>query len=111
MNDKDKTEKVDSFQTLIESITPEVHENLKTAVETGRWANGDKLSQDQVANCLQAIIAYEARNLSEEQRVGYIDKSGLQGGQGPGHHHDEGSSCASEPAPITWIDSQKHSTH
>mgnify|MGYP003652835516 CR=1 FL=1 len=105
------TDKADSFQTMIESITPEIHENLKTAVETGRWPNGDKLSQKQVAHSLQAIIAYEASNLSAEQRVGYIDKSGLQGGQGPGHHHEEGGSCASEPAPITWIDPGKHSTH
>ena len=105
------TEKTISFQALLESITPEIHENLKSAVETGRWSNGDKLSQTQVEHCLQAIIAYEARNLREEQRVGYIDKSGLQGGHGPGHHHEEGGSCASEPLPITWIDPGKHSTH
>lgn len=105
------TEKTNSFQDLLASITPEIHENLKTAVETGRWGNGDKLSQEQVEHCLQAIIAYEALNLSEEQRVGYIDKSGLQGGQGPVHHHDEGGSCSSEPKPITWIDPGKHSTH
>ncbi len=105
------TEKADSFQALIESITPEIHENMKTAVETGRWANGDRLSKEQVEYCLQAVIAYEARNISAEQRVGYIDKSGLQGGQGPGHHHEQGGSCASEPAPITWIDPGKHSTH
>ena len=105
------TEKAGSFQAMIDSITPEIHENLKTAVETGRWANGDKLSQEQVENCLQAIIAYEALHLREEQRVGYIDKSGLKGGQGPGHHHEDGEACASEPMPITWIEPVKHSTH
>lgn len=105
------TEKVGTFHDLIESITPDIHDKLKTAIETGRWENGDRLSQEQVAHCLQAVIAYEARNLSEEQRVGYIDKSGLQGGQGPGHHHEDGGSCATEPAPITWIDPGKHSTH
>lgn len=104
-------DKADSFQALIDSITPEIHENLKTAVETGRWSNGDRLSQEQVENCLQAIIAYEARNLSEEQRVGYIDKSGLKGAKGPAHQHEEGGACATEPAPITWINPDKHRTH
>jgi len=106
------TEKSDSLQALVDSITPEIHENLKTAVETGRWGNGDKLTPEQVANSLQAIIAYEARNLSEEQRVGYIDTNGLKDKKGPAHEHEEGGACAtSEPAPITWINPSKHSTH
>ncbi len=106
------TEKANSLQALIDSITPEIHENLKTAVETGRWANGDKLSPQQVEHCLQAIIAYEARNLREEERVGYIDTSGLKDNKGPAHHHEEGQACASpESTPITWINPSKHSTH
>lgn len=74
--------KHDSFQALIDSITPEILANLKSAVETGRWPNGDRLTQQQVEHSLQAIIAYEARYVSEEQRTGYIDKT----------------SCRSEPA-------------
>lgn len=105
-------DKVDSLQALIDSITPEIHENLKSAVETGRWANGDKLSSQQVEHCLQAVIAYEARNLSEEQRVGYIDTSGLKDKKGPAHHHEEGGACATpEQAPLTWVNPDHHNTH
>lgn len=104
-------EKADSFQALIDSITPEIHANLKTAVETGRWGNGDKLSQAQLDHCLQAIIAYEARYLREEQRVGYIDKSGLKNAKGPAHQHEAGGACATETTPLTWSDPSTCSTH
>lgn len=105
------TDRPDSLESLIGSITPEIHENLKTAVETGRWANGERLSQEQVEYCMQAIIAYEARHLREEQRVGFIDTSGLNKGQGPSHHHEEGGACASEPAPMTWVGQDGHTRH
>ncbi len=68
-----------TFEQLLESITPEVHQNLKRAVELGRWANGERLRPEQVDLCLQAIIAYEARNLPPEQRVAYIDRNKKQG--------------------------------
>lgn len=105
------TDRIDSMDALIDSITPEIHENLKTAVETGRWANGERLSPEQVAHSMQAIIAYETRHLSEEQRIGYIDTSGLQDGHGPGHHHEEGAACASEAAPLTWKGADEHTRH
>ncbi|MCB1666552.1 MAG: DUF1315 family protein [Pseudomonadales bacterium] len=105
------TEKPDSLESLINSITPEIHENLKTAVETGRWANGERLSQEQVEHCMQAIIAYEARHLREDQRIGFIDTSGLNNGQGPSHHHEEGGACESEPAPMTWVGQDGHTRH
>src|SRR5690606_3940326 len=96
---------------LIDSITPEIHENLKTAVETGRWANGERLSPEQVEHCMQAIIAWEARHLSEEQRIGFIDTSGLNNGQGPAHHHEEGGSCASDPSPMSWVQKDEPTRH
>ncbi|MCP5344815.1 MAG: DUF1315 family protein [Pseudomonadales bacterium] len=105
------TEKPASLEALIETITPEIHQNLKMAVETGRWANGVRLSQEQVEHCMQAIIAYEAQHLSEEQRVGFIDTSGLNNGQGPAHHHGEGGVCDSEPAPMTWVGQDDQTRH
>ena len=65
-------------EELIEIINPEVHMNLKTAVELGRWANGDKLSQRQREHCMQAVIAYESRHLEQEDRVGFIDTRKLK---------------------------------
>ncbi len=99
------TQTIDTLAELIASITPEIHENLKTAVETGRWANGERLSSAQVEYCLQAIIAYESLHVQEEQRIGYIDTSGLKNGQGPAHQHEEGGACATEASPLHWRDS------
>lgn len=62
-------------------MNPEVHMNLKTAVELGKWPDGRKLSPEQMEYCMQAIIAYEQANLPEEQRVGYIDRTGLKKAQ------------------------------
>jgi uncharacterized protein YeaC (DUF1315 family) len=68
----------DSFAELLSSITPEVHSKLKQAIELGRWENGERLSKEQVELCMQAVIAYDEIHLSEEEKVGYIDRSKLQ---------------------------------
>lgn len=100
-----------SLQALLDSITPEIHENLKSAVETGRWANGDRLTPQQLEHSLQAIIAYEARHLPEEQRVGYIDTSALRKSQcdEPGHTHAE--PCATDAQTLVWKDPGRHGAH
>jgi uncharacterized protein len=67
-----------SFEELLSSITPEVHSKLKQAIELGRWENGDRLSKEQVELCMQAVIAYDEIHLSDEEKVGYIDRSKLQ---------------------------------
>ena len=74
MSDKN----IASLQDILAMMNPEVHMNLKTAVELGRWPDGRKLSPEQLEYCLQAIIAYEQEFLPEEQRVGYIDRSGMK---------------------------------
>lgn len=69
---------IDSLEDILAMMNPEVHMNLKTAVELGRWHNGRKLSAEQLEYCLQAIIAYEQQHLPESMRVGFIDRSGLK---------------------------------
>lgn len=61
-----------SFAHLISTLTPDVYESLKLAVETGKWADGRKLTQEQKELSLQAMIAYEAQHLPEDQRTGYM---------------------------------------
>ncbi len=68
----------DSFEELLSSITPEVHSKLKQAIELGRWENGDRLSKEQVELCMQAVIVYDEIHLSDEEKIGYIDRSKLQ---------------------------------
>lgn len=79
-----------TFDELIESITPETYANLQRAVELGKWPDGTRLTPEQRANCLQAIIAYGERNLPEEERVGYIDRGEKEDGElcDDDHNHE-----------------------
>lgn len=61
-----------SFFEAIENITPEIYQNLKLAVEIGKWPDGRKLTQEQKELTLQALIAWEIQNLPEEERIGYM---------------------------------------
>ncbi|MCB1671697.1 MAG: DUF1315 family protein [Gammaproteobacteria bacterium] len=81
--------KPDSLAALLEGITPEIYTRLKNAVEIGKWDNGQVLSRQQVEYCLQALIAYEHRNVPVDQRTGFIDPGTLSG-----------SACSSNPATI-----------
>lgn len=37
---------MNSFLELLRTITPDVYESLKTAVEIGKWPDGRKLTQE-----------------------------------------------------------------
>jgi hypothetical protein len=59
------------LKKLLDSITPEVYERLKQAVEIGKWPDGRVLTDGQKALSLQAVIAYE-ESKPAEQRTGYV---------------------------------------
>ncbi len=61
-----------SFNEMIENITPEIYQNLKLAVEIGKWPDGGKLTAEQRELSLQAMIAWEIQNLPEDERTGYM---------------------------------------
>lgn len=73
--------KPDTFAALLAGMTPEIHQNLKLAIELGKWPNGERLTREQVELCLQAVIAWDATHLPETERVAYIDRSRLQKSQ------------------------------
>lgn len=79
-----------SFIQAIENITPEIYENLKQAVEIGKWGDGRVLSVEQKELCLQAMIAWELKNLPEEERTGYM------GGQECGSKKKKASELVSD---------------
>lgn len=54
------------------AMTADIYERFKTAVELRKWPNGERLNQEQIATCMQAIIAWEAQHVAVEARVGYI---------------------------------------
>lgn len=80
----------DSFDQLVSSLTPELLVAFRRAIETGKWPDGRRVSEEQRATCMQAVIAWEHRHLPETERTGYIDK-GEKDGQtcDDPHHHDE----------------------
>ncbi len=80
------------YQQMIDSMTPEVFENLRRAVELGKWPDGQALNSQQRENAMQAIIAWGKSHLSEHDQIGFIDKG-----------HKEGDSC-DDPSetPLNW---------
>jgi uncharacterized protein YeaC (DUF1315 family) len=63
------------YEKLVASLTPDVIDRLRRGVETGRWPDGRAVTPEQREHSLQAIIAWEQKNLPEDQRTGYIDRS------------------------------------
>ncbi|ROQ20013.1 hypothetical protein EDC38_0606 [Marinimicrobium koreense] len=61
-----------NYQDLLNSLTPEVYENLKRAVELGKWPDGRVVTPEQRQHCMEAVIAYEHKHLPPEQHTGYI---------------------------------------
>jgi len=71
-----------SFNEMIESMTHDVYESMKTSIEIGKWPNGQPLTPEQKEYSLKAVIAYEhLRNIPEEKRVGFIDRTRPDGNQ------------------------------
>ncbi|MDX2462904.1 MAG: DUF1315 family protein [Porticoccus sp.] len=89
------------FQQLIESITPEIYNNLKTAVEVGKWPDGSRLTPEQREHSIQAVIAYDVRHKAQEERVGYIPP---KVSKEPCSTKDKGSNGGNPGAeqPIKW---------
>lgn len=59
------------LKQLLDSITPEIYESLKRAIELGKWPDGRVLGSGQKELCIQAVIAYDARKPAD-QRTGYV---------------------------------------
>jgi uncharacterized protein len=82
-----------NYQELLSSITPDIYQRLKRAVELGKWPDGNKLNAEQRQLCIEAIIVYEQKNLSPEEHTGYIPPK-------------SGGACATEDseveAPLKW---------
>ncbi|MFN3163798.1 MAG: YeaC family protein [Pseudohongiellaceae bacterium] len=59
-----------TVEELIAAMTPEIYAKLRTAIELGKWQDGSRLSPEQLEQCMEVMILYEARYLPEEQRTG-----------------------------------------
>ena len=88
------------LKQLIQNITPEIYQNLKRAIEIGKWPDGREVSTEQRENAMQAVIAYEIEhNLADQQRVGFVNMSGSN------CHNEDGSTKPDnleQAKPIKW---------
>ena len=80
------------YQQLIDTMSPEVYRNLRSALELGRWPDGRELSGEQREHTMQAVIAWGEKHLPAEERIGYIDRG-----------RKAGESCDDpEETPLNW---------
>lgn len=61
-----------NVEVLVNSMTPELYERLRLAVETGKWPDGNPLTEDQKASSMQMVMLYQAKieKSSEHMTVG-----------------------------------------
>ncbi|MCY4330566.1 MAG: DUF1315 family protein [Endozoicomonadaceae bacterium] len=62
----------DNISELVDQLTPEIVDNLKTMVELGKKPEGEKLSSHELESCMEVVIHWEAKNLPQAQQSGYI---------------------------------------
>ena len=87
-----------NIEQMLAVLDADIVARLKTADEIGKWPNGVVLTKEQRQTSMQAVIAWEAQNVPEKERSGYIDKG----------HKEEGEECdshvpESEFQPIRFV--------
>ena len=63
---------MNTVDDLVESLTPDMVSNLKRAIEVGKFPDGLLVTAQQKELMLEAIIYYDALNLPEVDRTGFI---------------------------------------
>ena len=65
-----------TYDELIQRLDPTVYQNLRRAIELGKWPDGRRVTDEQRRTCLEAVIYYEqTHNIPEQDRVGYIERN------------------------------------
>lgn len=80
------------YESLIARLDAATCDALRRAIEIGKFPDGRKLTDEQRALCMEAVLAWEMRNLPSEQHTGYIDRgSKVEGEQcaTDGHTHEQ----------------------
>lgn len=87
-----------NIEQVLAALTPEIVERFKTAVEIGKWPNGQLLTAEQREICMQAVLAWEFKHLPEDQRTGYIDRGKKEEGEEcDSHDHSQDDPNAFKP--------------
>lgn len=90
-----------SYQDFVSNLTPDVVAQLRRAIELGKWPDGRRISDEQRAHCMEAVLNWELTHLPEEQRTGYIDRGEKKAGEVCDSHEHQ---AADAEALLNWID-------
>ncbi|GGD64317.1 YeaC family protein [Lacimicrobium alkaliphilum] len=58
-----------NIQQIVSAMTPQVYERLSQAVETGKWPDGQVLSESQRETSMQAVMLYQATVLKSDEHM------------------------------------------
>ena len=86
------------YQQAIDKMSPEIYENLKKALEQGRWPDGRPMTPEQREHALAAVIAWGELHLPEHERVGFIDRG----------KKTRAFESQTRETPLTWKDRDDH---
>jgi uncharacterized protein YeaC (DUF1315 family) len=79
-----------TFQDQASNISPEIYQRFRQALELGKWPDGRPLTAAQKEICMEAVLLYEqTHSVSEQDRVGYIDRSRKIAPCGDDDHEDD----------------------
>lgn len=56
-------------ENLVQAMTPDIYERLRSAVETGKWPDGTPLNEQQKEHTMQAVMLYQAKVLQSDQHM------------------------------------------
>jgi uncharacterized protein YeaC (DUF1315 family) len=65
---------MNSIDDLVFSLTPEMADDLKRAIELGKFPDGRVVSDQQRELMLEATIIYDSLKLPEQERTGFIHR-------------------------------------
>ena len=63
---------MNTVNELVESLTPSMVNDLKQAIELGKFPDGKVVSNEQKELMIEATILYDSLKLPEEERTGFI---------------------------------------
>ena len=65
---------MNTVDELVESLTPDMVNDLKRAIELGKFPDNRAVSEEQRELMIEATILYDALKLPEEERTGFIHR-------------------------------------
>ena len=65
---------MNTVDDLVESLTPDMVNDLKRAIEIGKFPDNRAVSEEQRELMIEATILYDALKLPEEERTGFIHR-------------------------------------